>query len=226
MEGVCRPVGYGENSWLSMLVVGMVVLLALNVNNCRRFFKLFRQDLFGMRRRPNAFDDHTAHEKRTSVLIILVLCLSEGILLFSAFIKTGILPETAPAFSATMVLAGVSLCLYLFQLVACRVIGYAFADSFGASQFVRGFNASQMLLSFMILVPAIVALYYPSLSQAMLVVFAIAYVIARLLFISKGFMIFFDKVSSLLYFILYLCALEITPLLVIRAGSVELLGLF
>ncbi|MDE6061420.1 MAG: DUF4271 domain-containing protein, partial [Duncaniella sp.] len=39
----------------------------------------------------------------------------------------------------------------------------------------------------------------------------ICYVLVRLIFIFKGFRLFYDNFGSLLYFILYLCTLEIVP---------------
>ncbi|MDE6169760.1 MAG: DUF4271 domain-containing protein, partial [Duncaniella sp.] len=41
------------------------------------------------------------------------------------------------------------------------------------------------------------------------------YFLTRILFICKGFRLFYDNFGSLLYFILYLCTLEIVPLVLI-----------
>ena len=40
----------------------------------------------------------------------------------------------------------------------------------------------------------------------------VLYIIARVIFICKGFIVFYDNFYSLLYFILYLCTLEIAPI--------------
>lgn len=225
VEAAMRPVGYGENSWLSTLIVAMVVLLALNINNCRRILKNFPQDLLGVRRRANVFDEHTAGEARVSILIVMLLCLSEGILLLSAVYSQGYETDEKAIFATTMLLSGAALIFFIGQLAAYRLIGYAFTDRVSATQWIRGFVASQGLLSFLLLGPALISLFYPSSADAMLTVSLIAYIASRILFICKGFKIFYNKIPSLLYFILYLCSVEIVPLIMMRAGSIDLLNL-
>ncbi len=216
VEGTARPVGYGENSWLSTIIVAMLVIIALNINHCRQLFKNFRQNLIGMRQRANAFDNHTANETRTLFIIVVLLCLSEGILLFSAAVSAGIVIEDTGALAMTMLLGAGALGYYLWQLAVYRTVGYAFADRDATRQWVSGFNASQTLLSLLLLVPALVALFYTGLTEIMLILAAVCYILTRILFICKGFRIFYTNFGSLLYFILYLCALEITPLLILR----------
>lgn len=223
VEGTPRPVGYGENSWLSTIIVAMLVIIALNVSHCRQLFKNFSQNLIGLRRRENAFDNRTANEMRTLVIIVMLLCLSEGILLFTTAVSAGIVGDDAGVLSMTMSLAAVSLGYYLWQLAAYKVVGYAFADRDATRQWLSGFNASQILLSLLLIVPALVALFYDGLADTMLILAAVCYILTRILFICKGFRIFYTNFGSLLYFILYLCALEITPLLILRRLSLSVL---
>lgn len=104
---------------------------------------------------------------------------------------------------------------YLWQLAAYGTVGSIFADKVSARMWMKGFNASQSLLSMLIVVPAIVVLFNPSASHVILLMGAIFYFLARLAFICKGFRLFYDNFGSLLYFILYLCSLEIVPLVLL-----------
>lgn len=215
LQGTSRPVGYGENSWLSTIILCLLILLSLNFRNCSRIFASLPQDLFGIRRRQNAFDEHTANETRTYLIILLLLCLSEGILIFSG-ITSGIgVPDGLTPFALTMMCAGAAALFYVAQLAVYKVIGYAFTDTISSAQWIRGFNASQCVLSFLLLIPALIALFYPDEAREMVMTGLICYILARILFICKGFRIFYKNFPSILYFILYLCALEITPLVFI-----------
>ena len=78
-----------------------------------------------------------------------------------------------------------------------------------------GLNASQMLLGVVLTVPTLVALFYPGVSGVMLAIAAGLYILSRICYISKGFRIFYNNFPSLLYFILYLCTLEIIPVITI-----------
>lgn len=60
---------------------------------------------------------------------------------------------------------------------------------------------------------AFVATYLPEAAQICLICAIILYLLTRILFIIKGVKLFLRDFRSLLYFILYLCALEIAPLL-------------
>ena len=60
---------------------------------------------------------------------------------------------------------------------------------------------------------AFVATYLPEAAQICLICAIILYLLTRILFIIKGVKLFLRDFRSLLYFILYLCALETAPLL-------------
>ena len=60
---------------------------------------------------------------------------------------------------------------------------------------------------------AFVATYLPEAAQTCLICAIILYLLTRILFIIKGVKLFLRDFRYLLYFILYLCALEIAPLL-------------
>ncbi|MBR5727625.1 MAG: DUF4271 domain-containing protein, partial [Muribaculaceae bacterium] len=50
----------------------------------------------------------------------------------------------------------------------------------------------------------------------------ILYICARFIFIFKGIRIFYSNLLSILYFILYLCGVEIVPLIVIYGITINL----
>lgn len=224
IEGTPRHVGLGENSMLATFIVAIVVMVTFNVDHCRRLMKSIPQYLGGVRRRDNAFDEHTAGETRTYVLVVMLLCISEGILMLAEGIRCGYSVSPIRLFGTTMALAGLAGGWYLFLLCAYLTVGNTFTDKFSASQWVRGFNASQALLSLLLLLPAMAALIYPASASVILPVAACLYIVTRVLFIQKGFRIFYNKIPSLLYFILYLCALEITPLFIVAGFARSLLS--
>ena len=206
-----RPYLPGYDSGVAAMVIGVFLLLALNLRHYTTFLKGFAQDLWAVRRRDNLFEDHTVSETKVIVSLIILVCLSEGILLntfavnmpwsgISPFVSIGILTLAAGLY-------------YLWQFVVYNIIGYVFTSPEGTHQWVRGFNASQVLLGLVLWVPALIVLFNPSVSASMAILGAVLYILARIIFICKGFRIFYNNLFSLLYFILYLCALEIIPLI-------------
>ncbi len=117
------------------------------------------QNLLSVRERPNAFDDHTLNETRIMVVLVIQVCACEAILIFSGLLLAGI--EIPPNRFPVVIglLTGGTLIYYLLQLLAYGTIGYVFTDATGASQWLKGFNATQALLGFLLLVPALAVLF-------------------------------------------------------------------
>lgn len=221
IPGVMRHISTSEDSGIMTLLVTTFLLVAIGFRHCPRLLKTFAQDLWTVRRRANAFDDRTANETQVLVTLIIQTCVYESILLLAL---TGKPVPAENVFPTTMMLLGITCTLYLFQLASYGLIGYVFSDKTGKTQWIKGFNASQSLLGFTLIIPALFSLFYPSTIPAMLILSAVLYAMARIVFICKGFRIFYHNFGSLLYFILYLCSVEIIPVILAYSGSVFLSG--
>lgn len=201
----------GYDSGVMCLIILIFIILTSNFRHYSTYIKTFAQDLFSVRRRSNAFDGtHTVSETRVLLSLVSLVCLCEGILLFSSIsFRGGATGESA--FSAVGLLTLLSAGYYMWQLVAYQTVGFIFSSSEATKQWVKGFNASQSLLGLGLLLPALLVLFNPGLTPLLMSVSVLLYAVARVIFISKGFRIFYDNYSSLVYFILYLCTLEIIP---------------
>ena len=106
------------------------------------------------------------------------------------------------------------------QLFLYRIIGFTFSDDRLTELWVGGFLASQATLGLVLFPIVVITLVFPSTIKLMLTLAIILYVLARLVFIWKGFRIFFNNFSSSIYFILYLCAVEIVPLVLLTGVTI------
>ncbi len=220
--GEARPIQPGQNSGVMTILVLTFLFVAFSFKHYSRLFKHSTQDLWSMRRRENAFDEHTSNETRTLIIMLFQLWVYEGVLLFGK-LSNNIIPENK-IFPIIVSLIGLSAVFYLLQLGIYLIIGYVFSDKIGTSQLIKGFNASQILLGITLLIPAFISLFYPGYSNTMFYISVTLYFIARVIFICKGFRIFYYNFSSLFYFILYLCTLEIIPVILAYSGAVSVIG--
>lgn len=204
----------GYDSGVLSLLIGVFILLAVNFRHYSTFLKNFSYDLWSVRRTDNTFTVRTVSETGIQMSVVLLACICEGIIINAAMSSSGI-STFLPLFPEIAALTVLAVLYYLWQLAAYRLVGYVFIDRLSARQWIKGFNASQALLGISLVVPALVVLFNPKLSEEVIAVGIICYVIARLIFIFKGFRLFYDNFGSLLYFILYLCTLEIVPLVII-----------
>jgi len=220
--GAPRPVRPGYDSGVLTLVIVSFLIVAMGFRRGARLWKSLVHDLSDVRRRSNAFDERTTGETWVIGAMIFQTCIYMGLLLYAMLGQMGILSADAPVFTAVAAMTGVSVALYVGRLCAYWVTGYAFTDPVGRLQWIRGFNASQVFLGCMLVLPALVSTFYPQASGAMLIVAGIAYILAETVFVCKGFRIFYHRFESLVYFILYLCTLEIIPLISACYGAVGL----
>jgi len=217
-----RPDRPAYDSGVLTVVLATFLLVALSVKAGNRLWKSFFDDIFTVRRRNNAFDQQTAGEAWMITAMLIQTCIYEGLLTFSLLQWQGY-TQPGHAFPLIAALIGTAAALLAFQSAAYRTIGYAFApDRQATAQWLRGFNASQSALGFMLIIPALGALFYPDAAMWLLITAGVLYLTFRGLFISKGFRIFHTGPASLFYFFLYLCAVEITPVILAYAGSIAL----
>jgi hypothetical protein len=178
--------------------------------------------MWSPRRRSTMFDEHTVNEARIMLVLVIQVCVCEAIIMLGyIYMKSvSIPPDKVVVIAIGLIIA--TLAYYLVQLLAYKVIGYVFADKEMTEQLVNGFNSSQTLLGFLLLFPAMLLLFYPAVTEIMAVIGVIFYVLARFIFIYKGFRIFYSDFSSLLYFILYLCTVEVIPVILLIRGIFSL----
>lgn len=210
-----RLVELGQNSGILSVIAVISVLLLLGFSKFRRLFALLASNLWSLRKRANAFDDRTSNETTVFVLMAMQWSLYTGLLLY--IMVAGDAPRpTAEGFAGCMRVCGVMAAYYVAQFAAYAAMGYTFSTLRGMRQLLGGFIASQSLLGFALMPVALAAIFFPASAPAMIGVGCALYALARLVFIIKGFRIFYYKIPSLLYYILYLCALEIVPIIAIH----------
>lgn len=221
-EGVMpepRPLLPGYDSGFMTILVVLFLIIASNFRHYSTYVKTLSQNLFSVRdRAKSSFSPvHTTSELRVMLSLVALLCVCEGVLLYSYLMMSG---NLLSPFVGVGLLTLLACAYYIVQIVAYRMVGYLFTSSQGASQWIKGFNASQTLLGLGLAIPALLVLFNPGLTPLLLAVSSVMYISARIIFISKGFRIFYDNYTSIAYFILYLCTLEIVPpLLLCRLAS-------
>jgi len=222
MPASARPELPGYNSAILSMVVCTMLLVVFSLHHYPRYFKRLTQNLWNVRTRTNAFDDSRMNDIHTFGAMSLQTIVYEALLILSVVVSTGGNYDSR----ATVMLAFAMLVLtggyYLWQILAYRFIGFVFADKGSTEQWIQGFYSSQCILGFLLLIPVLLGLFYPASIKIVALVSILLYAIARIIFICKGFRIFYHNSFSLVYFILYLCNVEIIPLIFMYRGIVSI----
>lgn len=204
------------------LLLLSALLILITYRTGYKYMENFLHNMFSVRKRENIFEDHTVGETGMAAALCFNTCVLEGLLAYYAM-RT-LVPALAPAMTASVlpyvgVLTGCTVAFFVLQLGLYWLLGFTFSDPVNTRLWIAGFRASQSLLGLLLFPVTVVMLVYPATMTTTLTLAAVLYVAARIVFICKGFRIFFNKFSATLYFILYLCTVEIVPVVVLCAGA-------
>ena len=211
-----------DNVCMALLLTG-VMLVVFSYRSGYKYLENFLHNMFSTRRRDNLFEDHTMSEKRILSALMANTCIVEGLLLYAGIDLW--VPSLSTALHShvwhyVLLFVGIALLFYLSQLFVYALVGHVFTDGINAKLWTAGFNATQSLLGLLLLPVVGVLLVAPVAAKQMLICAIILYFCARIVFICKGFRIFYSNLPSLVYFILYLCAVEIVPIAVLCTGTI------
>ena len=193
----------------------LFLLIALRFRNNLKYIGVLFHTLLDTRTRHNVFDD-TVRETSMLILLNILWCAGAGIIgfyCFSYFInpeEIGLVPA-----DGMLIGSGIAACYTVFMTLSYLCVGWVFSDMQKARMWVKGFVSSQALMSPFFFLTALLAICWPYAQESTAIIAITIFIAAKLLFIWKGYRIFFHQFSSWVLFLCYLCSLEIVPLVLI-----------
>lgn len=222
-------------SWILTALLALFVIVAVRFRTNSKYLGAMFKDAFEVRERGNVFDE-TVREESFIVLLNLLWCVSVGILLFTfvewrdsiakltGFAGTEALQAPGGELSPDKRALGMGICSVIvliwqvFMSVAYTTVGNVFGDKIHTWMWLTGYLATTGLSTLIFFPLALLAICYPAESVLILEVALGGVIAAKLIFIWKGFRIFFRDFTSWLLFLYYLCSLEIVPLILLIAA--------
>lgn len=211
---------------MALLIAGLLTV-ALSYHTGYKYIENFFHYMFSTRRRENLFEDHTVNETKILAALIANTCIVEGLLVYLAvqFLRPSLAASLqSSVFPHVLAFTGMAFVFYIVQRLVYMVLGYTFGDSVSSRLWLDGFKATQAFLGLLLLPVLVLLMVYPAHGKLLLIVAALLYLVARLIFVCKGIRIFYSKLSSIIYFILYLCAVEIVPLVILTGVTIWICG--
>lgn len=205
-----------------MLLAG-ILAVALNYRSGYKYIQNLGHYMFSARRRDNLFEDHTFNETKMLAALIFNTCVVEGLIIYHAvahFVPALIPSLQASVFTHVLIFSALALMYYCAQWLAFKVVGYTFSDKVGAKLWMDGFKSTQSLTGLLLLPVMILLMLYPAHASTLLIVAAALFFSVRIIFIYKGFRIFYSNFPSIFYFLLYLCTLEIVPIAIMTTLTI------
>lgn len=213
-----RQILPGYDSGVLIMAIGAFLLATIGLMGARRLWHSFFRGLThsGPAASAAATAEATTGERWSVTAALIQTFMCEGLLLFSYAVTSHSYPIAPPSYlEVALVCSGICALLYCVQWTGYAAVAYAFAPrpASDTKAWLRAFAATQSMLGLWLLLPAIGSLFYPAAVSWLFQLSVALYAAARILFIIKGFRIFYTDTFSFFYFFLYLCTLELLPLL-------------
>ena len=201
-----------DSSIMITLLVVSFLLIAYCYKKGSNFFQKIRHGLYSVKRTENHLDEHTSNETLLLTALIAVAVIMEGIVVYSAALQWLPQAQSMSMPLLTSLSVAVAAGFYLFQLICVSFTGYVFASRVDTRLWLQGYNSTQIFLGLALTPLALVMLFAPEHNEISITLAVYLYIIAKGVFFIKSIRIFYANLFQYVYFISYLCAVEIAPL--------------
>jgi len=213
------PVAANDSALLIVLTAVMVANFFCAPTLSRIAGQFFKQ-LFRTRREALP-GEKTIAERIVVALAVGQMLTFEALTLYCACGAAGMPPLAS--LGGLLILVGALLAV---QTVGYALTGYAFADAEQTRLWLSAFMVTQAVAGFMLIIPALGALFYPRLLTLFLCLAGAVFIGCRIPLYIREFRIFYTSSASLVYFFLYLCTLEIVPIIAVLSLAGTFSSLF
>lgn len=203
-------------SWIVTALLLLFVIVAIRFRNNSKYLGALLRSAVEVRERGNVFDD-TVKETSFMIMLNVMWCVCAGILLYTVVGGSSMNPRAPVGMGIAI---GIAMAYELFMTGCYGLVGNVFSDGLHARMWVRGYLAATGLTTLLLFPASLLTLCYPEQAVTALWIGGIAFISGKIVFIWKGFRIFFTQISSWVLFLYYLCSLEIVPLILVYAAAV------
>ena len=219
------PISYSPRTddAIALTLLVCFFLSSIALARGKKFLSQQVKDFVLHRERTSIFDSSTAADVRYLLVLVLQTCVLSGITFFNYFHDT--CPALMDHVSSLLLLGiyvGFCLAYFLLKWLLYMFLGWTFFDKNKTDIWLESYSALIYYVGFA-LFPFVLFLVYFDLSLTNLVIIgSIILIFTKILMFYKWIKLFFHQFSGLFLLILYFCALEIVPCLLLYQGMIQM----
>ena len=219
------PISYSPRTddAIALTLLACFFLSSIALARGKKFLSQQVKDFVLHRERTSIFDSSTAADVRYLLVLVLQTCVLSGITFLNYFHDT--CPALMDHVSSLLLLGiyvGFCLAYFLLKWLLYMFLGWTFFDKNKTNIWLESYSALIYYVGFA-LFPFVLFLVYFDLSLANLVIIgSIILIFTKILMFYKWIKLFFHQFSGLFLLILYFCALEIVPCLLLYQGMIQM----
>ena len=219
------PISYSPRTddAIALTLLACFFLSSIALAPGKKFLSQQVKDFVLHRERTSIFDSSTAADVRYLLVLVLQTCVLSGITFLNYFHDT--CPALMDHVSSLLLLGiyvGFCLAYFLLKWLLYMFLGWTFFDKNKTNVWLESYSALIYYVGFA-LFPFVLFLVYFDLSLTNLVIIgSIILIFTKILMFYKWIKLFFHQFSGLFLLILYFCALEIVPCLLLYQGMIQM----
>lgn len=219
------PISYSPRTddAIALTLLACFFLSSITLARGKKFLSQQVKDFVLHRERTSIFDSSTAADVRYLLVLVLQTCVLSGITFLNYFHDTS--PTLMNQVSPLLLLGiyvGFCLAYFLLKWLIYMFLGWTFFDKNKTNIWLESYSALIYYVGFA-LFPFVLFLVYFDLSLTNLVIIgSIILIFTKILMFYKWIKLFFHQFSGLFLLILYFCALEIVPCLLLYQGMIQM----
>ena len=222
------PISYSPRTddAIALTLLACFFLSSIALARGKKFLSQQVKDFVLHRERTSIFDSSTAADVRYLLVLVLQTCVLSGITFLNYFHDT--CPALMDHVSSLLLLGiyvGFCLAYFLLKWLLYMFLGWTFFDKNKTNIWLESYSALIYYVGFA-LFPFVLFLVYFDLSLTNLVIIgSIILIFTKILMFYKWIKLFFHQFSGLFLLILYFCALEIVPCLLLYQGMIQMINI-
>ena len=219
------PISYSPRTddAIALTLLVCFFLSSIALARGKKFLSQQVKDFVLHRERTSIFDSSTAADVRYLLVLVLQTCVLSGITFLNYFHDT--CPALMDHVSSLLLLGiyvGFCLAYFLLKWLLYMFLGWTFFDKNKTNIWLESYSALIYYVGFA-LFPFVLFLVYFDLSLTNLVIIgSIILIFTKILMFYKWIKLFFHQFGALFLLILYFCALEIVPCLLLYQGMIQM----
>ena len=219
------PISYSPRTddAIALTLLACFFLSSIALARGKKFLSQQVKDFVLHRERTSIFDSSTAADVRYLLVLVLQTCVLSGITFLNYFHDTcpALMNQVSPLLLLG-IYVGFCLAYFLLKWLIYMFLGWTFFDKNKTNIWLESYSALIYYVGFA-LFPFVLFLVYFDLSLTNLVIIgSIILIFTKILMFYKWIKLFFHQFSGLFLLILYFCALEIVPCLLLYQGMIRI----
>ena len=219
------PISYSPRTddAIALTLLVCFFLSSIALARGKKFLSQQVKDFVLHRERTSIFDSSTAADVRYLLVLVLQTCVLSGITFLNYFHDT--CPALMDHVSSLLLLGiyvGFCLAYFLLKWLLYMFLGWTFFDKNKTNIWLESYSALIYYVGFALFPFVLFLVYFDLILTNLVIIGSIILIFTKILMFYKWIKLFFHQFSGLFLLILYFCALEIVPCLLLYQGMIQM----